>query len=86
MTGGKRPIEDGMTKQPHDSDVAFIQALAELLNANELTELNVKREYGENDSLNVRVSKQSNVVMTQVAAHAAPSSFLRPKKAWRCWL
>jgi acetyl-CoA carboxylase biotin carboxyl carrier protein len=81
MTGGKRPIEDGMTKQPHDSDVAFIQALAELLNANELTELNVKREYGENDSLNVRVSKQSNVVMTQVAAHAAPVAAPAPAAA-----
>ncbi|MFN0114551.1 MAG: acetyl-CoA carboxylase biotin carboxyl carrier protein [Paracoccaceae bacterium] len=40
-----------------DSDVAFIQALAELLNNNDLAELSVKREYGEHDSLNVRVSK-----------------------------
>ena len=65
-----------MTKQPHDSDVAFIQALAELLNANELTELSVKREYGENDSLNVRVTKQSTVVATTAApapAYAAPA-------------
>ncbi len=46
-----------MTKTPHDSDVAFIEALAELLNKNELAELSVKREYGENDSLNVRVQK-----------------------------
>ena len=35
----------------NDADVAFIKALAELLNANDLTEVNVKREYGENDSL-----------------------------------
>lgn len=46
-----------MTKTPHESDVDFIQALAELLNKNDLAELSVKREYGENDSLNVRVSK-----------------------------
>ena len=59
-----------MTKQPHDSDVSFIQALAELLNKNDLTELAVKREYGENDRLNVRVSKQKTVV-TQIAAPAA---------------
>lgn len=62
-----------MTKKtPHDSDVSFIQALAELLRENDLTELQVKREYGENDALNVRVSrKQPAQVVTQVAA-AAP--------------
>ena len=40
-----------MAKKTHDDDVAFIKALAELLNDNELTELQVKREYGEADSL-----------------------------------
>lgn len=70
-----------MTKQPHEADVAFIQALAELLNKNDLTELTVKRDYGENDSLNVRVSKQTNMVTTLAAApvvhatpHAAPAA------------
>lgn len=64
-----------MTKKtPHDSDVSFIQALAELLRENDLTELQVKREYGENDALNVRVSrKQPAQVVTQVAA-AAPAA------------
>ncbi|MCE6952659.1 acetyl-CoA carboxylase biotin carboxyl carrier protein [Cereibacter sphaeroides] len=59
-----------------EADVAFIQALAELLNKNELTELSVKREYGEDDSLDVRVVKQANIVTTQVAApvmQAAPA-------------
>lgn len=64
-----------MNKQPHDSDVAFIQALAELLNTNELTELAVKREYGEDDSLEVRVVKQATVITTVAAAPtAAPVS------------
>ena len=36
-----------MTKNTHDADVAFIQALAELLNENDLTELQVKRDYAE---------------------------------------
>ena len=72
-----------MSKQSTDADVAFIQALAELLNKNDLTELSVKREYGEDDSLEVRVVKQSNIVTTavaaaapvmQVAAHAAPAA------------
>jgi len=56
-----------MAKKTHDDDVAFIKALAELLNDNELTELQVKREYGEADSLNVRVSRRQDVV-TQIAA------------------
>ncbi len=57
-----------MSKHSPDADVAFIQALAELLNKNELTELSVKREYAEDDSLEVRVVKQANIVTTQVAA------------------
>ena len=47
-----------MTNETHDADVAFIRALAELLRENDLTELQVKRDYGEDDSLNVRVSRQ----------------------------
>ena len=60
-----------MTKHTHENDVAFIQALAELLNKNDLTELSVMREYGEDDSLEVRVVKQSTVV----AAPAAPVTY-----------
>ncbi|CAM4021954.1 acetyl-CoA carboxylase biotin carboxyl carrier protein [Palleronia rufa] len=46
-----------MSDTRHDSDVAFIKALAELLRENDLTELRVKREYAEDDSLDVRVSR-----------------------------
>ncbi|WP_135449017.1 MULTISPECIES: acetyl-CoA carboxylase biotin carboxyl carrier protein [Tabrizicola] len=59
-----------MSKQTTDTDVAFISALAELLNKNDLTELSVKREYGEDDSLEVRVVKQANVVTVAAAAPA----------------
>jgi acetyl-CoA carboxylase biotin carboxyl carrier protein len=62
------PTEDGMSKHSPDADVAFISALAELLNKNDLTELSVKREYGEDDSLEVRVVKQSNIVQMAAAA------------------
>src|SRR6056297_342000 len=62
-----------MPNKTHDSDVAFIKALAEVLNDNELTELAVKRDYGENDSLNVKVSRRQDVV-AQVSAPAAPTS------------
>lgn len=61
-----------MAKNPHDGDVAFVKALAEVLKDNDLTELEVTREYGEADSLNVRVSKQVNVVQ-QATVAAAPA-------------
>jgi len=59
-----------MTKNTRDADVAFVQALAELLADNDLTELEVRRDYGEADSLNVRVSRAREVV-TQIAAPVA---------------
>lgn len=65
-----------MTKQSRDSDVDFIQALAKILQENDLTELKVRRRYGEEDSLDVRVSRAKQVV-AQVAAPvaaAAPAS------------
>jgi acetyl-CoA carboxylase biotin carboxyl carrier protein len=63
--------EDGMSKTTTDADVAFIQALAELLNRNDLTELSVKRDYGADDRLEVRVVKQAVVAMPVPAAAAA---------------
>lgn len=65
-----------MTNKSHEADVAFIQALAELLRENDLTELQVKRAYAEDDSLNVRVSRaapQMIAAPVQVAAAAAPA-------------
>ena len=63
----------------HDSDVSFIRALTEVLRDNDLTELEVKREYGENDRLTVRVSKRNEVVThVQAAAPAAPQAPATP--------
>lgn len=56
------------------ADVAFIRALAELLNANELTEIAVKREYAENDVLNVKVSRQAAPVFAAPQVYAAPAA------------
>lgn len=71
-----------MSKHSSDADVAFISALAELLNRNELTELSVKREYGENDSLDVKVVKQSTVVAVAAPApYAAPAAYAAPTAA-----
>ena len=69
------------TNKSHDSDVSFIRALAELLRENELTELQVKREYGDNDSLNVRVSRQTQVVTAVSVPAAAPAAVTAPAAA-----
>ena len=65
-----------MTKQTNrnDEDVAFIKALAEILNDNDLTELSVKRDYGDDDSLKDSVSRRKDVVTQYQAAPAAPAA------------
>ena len=75
-----------MTKKDQDSDVAFIQALAEILRETDLTELQVKRDYGEDQSLNVRVSRHVKVApmaapVAAVAAPAAPAPAAAPAAA-----
>ncbi|MCT4556985.1 MAG: acetyl-CoA carboxylase biotin carboxyl carrier protein [Pelagimonas sp.] len=72
-----------MSKNNHDADVAFIKALAELLSENDLTELEVMREYGNEDSLNVRVSRAvaapvAAAAPVQVAVPAAPAPAAAP--------
>lgn len=67
-----------MNKRPQEADVAFIQALAELLRANDLTEIEVNREYGDDDSLAVRVARQIPAAAAPAASapvyHAAPAA------------
>ena len=70
-----------MSKRPQESDIDFIRALAELLRENDLTEIEVNRDYGDEDALTVRVARQVAAVVTQaapapapVAAAAAPAS------------
>lgn len=72
-----------MTKNTHDADVAFIRALAELLNENDLTELQVKRDYAEDDSLNVRVSRKppQQIMAAPQAMQAAPAPMVSPAPA-----
>jgi acetyl-CoA carboxylase biotin carboxyl carrier protein len=70
-----------MTHKSREADVAFISALAELLRKNDLTELQVKRDYAEDGSLNVRVSRHVGAVVTQTAAPTSPAqaSFAPPQ-------
>ncbi|MGB0569783.1 MAG: acetyl-CoA carboxylase biotin carboxyl carrier protein [Paracoccaceae bacterium] len=75
-----------MTKNNRDQDVEFIKALAELLRENDLNELEVSREYGEDDSLNVRVARGGVVAAplmaaAPVAAATAPAPAAAPAAA-----
>jgi acetyl-CoA carboxylase biotin carboxyl carrier protein len=63
-----------MADNTHDQDVAFIQALAELLRKNDLTEIHVKREYADTDSINVRVSRHTAAMVVTAPAPAAPAT------------
>ncbi|NNE89967.1 MAG: acetyl-CoA carboxylase biotin carboxyl carrier protein [Silicimonas sp.] len=67
-----------MSKRSHQDDVEFIKALAELLSENELSELQVKRAYPDDGTLNVRVSKISNVTTTVAMPTAAPAPAAAP--------
>ncbi|WP_418592939.1 acetyl-CoA carboxylase biotin carboxyl carrier protein [Ponticoccus sp. (in: a-proteobacteria)] len=73
-----------MSTKTHDADVAFIKALAQLLRENDLTELEVMREYSEDDSLNVRVSRAAPVAAPAPApaqVTAAPAAAPAPAPA-----
>ncbi len=67
-----------MNNRPSDSDVEFIRALAELLRANDLTEIDVRRDFGESDTLNVRLTRQINgpapaAILPAVHGHVSPA-------------
>lgn len=62
-----------MSSDKTESDVAFIRALAAILKESDLGEIEVEREYGENDELLVRLSRQG-----PVAPVAAPAPVYTP--------
>ena len=49
-----------------EQDIAFIRALADLLQETELTEIEVAREYGDNDEIQVRLSRSTTAAPAQV--------------------
>ena len=51
-----------MTKNNRDKDVQFIEALAVLLREHDLNEVEVNREFGQDDSLTVRVARGGQIV------------------------
>ena len=60
-----------MTKNNRDKDVQFIEALAVLLREHDLNEVEVNREFGQDDSLTVRVARGGQVVATAPISNSA---------------
>ena len=67
-----------MAKNNRDKDVQFIEALAVLLREHDLNEVEVNREFGQDDSLTVRVARGSQVVAA--APISSPTIAAAPKK------
>lgn len=61
-----------MGDKKQNTDVEFITALAELLRTNDLTEIEVMREFGKDDVMNVRVARQMQAAAVVAAPVAAP--------------
>ncbi len=71
-----------MGDKKQNTDVDFITALAELLRSNDLTEIEVMREFGKDDVLNVRVARQMQAAtVVATAPIAAPVAAAAPAAA-----
>jgi len=70
-----------MSKRPQESDIEFIKALAGLLRENDLTEIEVNRDYGDDDTLTVRVARQTTTVVAAPAAQPLPAGYAAPQAA-----
>ncbi len=55
-----------------ERDIAFIRALAEVLDTHDLAEIEVEREYGEDDELKVRLTRRRHDMPTDPQAGQAP--------------
>ncbi|MBX2855259.1 MAG: acetyl-CoA carboxylase biotin carboxyl carrier protein [Rhodobacteraceae bacterium] len=73
-SGSSKKDAEGETRA--EADVAFIEALARILRDNDLAELDVTREYGEDDELQVRLSRYASAVAT--APVSAPALTAAP--------
>ncbi|MCY3983060.1 MAG: acetyl-CoA carboxylase biotin carboxyl carrier protein [Roseovarius sp.] len=67
-----------MPNKTHTDDVTFIKSLAELLNENNLTELQVTRNYGESNSLNVRISRRLKVTAQKEGNRVMQTQIVEP--------
>ena len=62
-----------MSKNNHEDDIAFIRALAEVLTDNDLCEIEIERERGDANALNVRLARKVDQITSDIV-HLAPVS------------
>lgn len=69
-----------MSNKKTDADIAFVSALAQILNENNLGEIEVGREFGEGDELNVRLTRHAPAAIqaAPVAVAAVPTPAAAP--------
>jgi len=70
-----------MSSDKTDADVAFIRALAVILTESDLSEIEVEREYGENDEMLVRLSRQGTAPPPAPSPQYAPVPAAAPAPA-----
>ena len=68
-----------MSKTENEDDIAFIRALSAILHDNNLSELEVEREHGEDNALRIRLSCSSAPVNQQIF-QATPSTITSSTK------
>jgi len=73
-------IGRGTMSKNVEQDVAFIRALADLLQETELTEIEIKRQYADNDAMKVRLSRAVTAAPAPVQA-PAPAPVLQASVA-----
>lgn len=64
-----------------DEDVAFIEALARLLRENDLSEIEVSREDGDDRELKVRLTRHAPAPVAAPVSYAAPVALAAPAQA-----
>ena len=68
-----------MTKKLRNEDLAFIENLIELLKKNDLTNLEISRDEGDDRGISIRLSQQSNIALpienvnTRIVANVSSS-------------
>ena len=69
-----------MSKTEKDNDIAFIRALAAILKENNLSEVEVERENGDDNALRIRLSRSSEPSTQEImpAEHASDTSSISP--------
>ena len=77
-----------MTKKLRNEDLSFIESLIELLKKNDLTNLEISRDEGDDRGISIRLSQQSNIALpienvnTRIVTNVGSSdSNLTPKRS-----